>query len=215
MVTDDEKLKENLEYNRKRWGDRAQWEEVDSYGYNWSSMHETPQHYSATYTAETQLLPFLEGRRRIATLEIAPGAGRFTTELIRISSKLTLLDLNQACIDICQERFKYYSHIDYHTNDGISCAMVPDNTYDLIASYDSFVHIDPPIVYSYLEQFRSKLINNGLVWLHHSGYGEDSRGHRTAMTSDLMKKFAEELGYQIVAQQLFYIDCVSVLRWEQ
>lgn len=207
-----QKLEENLTYNINRWGSREQWENLDAFGYNWGSDNSTPSYHRARRISEQMLLPLLDGKREIPILEIAPGAGRFTTELIRLASELHVVDLNQACIDICKERFKYYTNIQYHKNDGVSVQMVPDNAFDLIASFDSFVHIAPEIIRQYIIQFVSKLRAGGIIWLHHSnGYKEV--GHRTEMTSEMMKDFAKEAGLDLVTQHYLSqgIDCISVL----
>jgi ubiquinone/menaquinone biosynthesis C-methylase UbiE len=212
---DDDKIKENIEWNKKRWGQLDKWNEVDSYGYRWGKG--VQQKYNgATLIAEKYLLPYVGGRRDLTILEVAPGAGRFTTELIRIAGKLYLLDLNQACIDICKERFKYYTHIEYFVNDGVSCDMVPDNTFDLIATYDSFVHVEPAVIREYLRQFVSKLVPGGIIWIDHSGRGERELGHRTAMTDKLMMEYASEFGLKVITQRFRNDhDCISILQKRQ
>ncbi len=39
-------------------------------------------------------------------LEIAPGHGRITEYLRKCCEKLTIVDLNESCINICKEQFK-------------------------------------------------------------------------------------------------------------
>ena len=163
--------------------------------------------------AEAWLRPHIGDRLDLKILELAPGGGRFTTELVRISHELHLVDMNQACIDICRERFQYYPNIRYYVNNGRDCRVVPDKDFDLIASFDSMVHVVPEVIRSYVEDFEQKLVPGGILWLDHSGKGYRERGHRTAMTDALMRDFAESLGLQVV-QQYFRNehDCISVLR---
>lgn len=208
------KIQENLAYNRDRWGQRENWERLDGFGYNWSNMHERPGYTSVSKMATDFLIPWSNGRYDLNILEVAPGAGRFTAELLRIAKSLSIVDMNAACIELCRERFRYYSNVDYFVNDGMSVAMVPDSSFDLVASWDSFVHIEPEIIRSYLIGFATKLREGGTVWLHHSATGERKEGHRTAMTDLRMREFAKELNYQVLAQ--YYLaqggDCISVLR---
>ncbi len=214
MSDESAKIQENLAYNRDRWGKREQWEKLDGFGYNWSNMHERPGYTSVSKMAAEYLIPWAEGRYDLTVLEIAPGAGRFTAELLRLAKSLSIVDMNAACIELCRERFRYYTNIEYFVNDGMSVEMVPDAQFDLIASWDSFVHIEPALIRNYLSGFVTKLKSGGLVWLHHSATGARKEGHRTAMTDALMREFSRELHYDMVAQ--YYLagggDCISVLR---
>lgn len=217
MTTDEnrgETPEENLRYNQGRWGQKEKWESVDSWGYNWSAAKERPTYALSVGIAEQMLLPHLAGRRQLKILEVAPGAGRFTTELIRLAYEMYVLDMNQACIDICKERFKWYDNINYLVNDGVSCDMVPDVYFELIASFDSFVHIHPDIIRNYVHQFAKKLVPNGLIWIHHSAHGVNPVGHRTDMTDKKMQDFAADAGLFVEAQHYTSTrsDCISVLR---
>ncbi len=200
----------NIAWNRERWGDASAWREHDLYGYQWGhgkmqSVCETTQ------LAERWLLPHLGERRGLKILELAPGAGRFTAELIRLASSLVLVDLNQACIDICRERFKYYPNVRYLLNDGRSCDVVEDRDFDLIACFDAMVHMAPPVIEAYVTDFAGRLRSGGLLWLDHAGRGEND-GHRTAMTDEIMREFAEDNGLKLVAQHFRNeSDCISVM----
>jgi len=210
-VSDEGDPESNLAWNRQSWGVEDVWRKVDAYGYQWNGAH-MQSISDTTRVAEKWLLPHVGERRDLKVLELAPGAGRFTAELVRISSELCLVDLNQACIDICQERFKYYPNIRYLVNDGMSCDVVQDRDFDLIASFDSMVHMVPPVVESYVADFAGRLASGGLLWLDHSGRGERTTGHRTAMTDALMAEFAEDNGLKVVAQHFRNDhDCISIL----
>ena len=55
--------------------------------------------------------------------------------------------------------------------------------------------------------------SNGLLWLDHSGRGPKTRGHRTAMTDEMMRAFAERYGLTVIAQHFRNNhDCISVLQ---
>ena len=139
--------------------------------------------------AEKYLHPFLPGGE-LDIVEIAPGAGRFTAELIRTARSMVLVDLNQTCIDLCRERFRYYQRIQFVVNDGMSLEAVADGSADLIASWDSFVHIELEVVERYVRQFPRILRAGGIAWIHHSARGKHSEGWRSNMTSELMARYA-------------------------
>jgi ubiquinone/menaquinone biosynthesis C-methylase UbiE len=206
------KIEENLKWNAERWGNEDAWIQKDKFGYKWGNGKQQ-KYNEVTIIAEQYLLPVIGSRRDLQILEIAPGSGRFTTELIRIASTIDIMDMNEACINLCKERFKYYDSISYYVNDGMSLEKVKDKKYDLIASYDSFVHIEPAIIQKYVAQMSKLLSKDGIIWIDHSGKGETDAGHRTSMTDELMKQFAKENGLKVISQNYRNgHDCISILQ---
>ena len=202
----------NLRWNRHAWGKLSRWRGIHRYGYQWGGIHEQSNSDMAA-VAEKYLHPYLNGRKNLTILEIAPGAGRFTTELVRLSHDLHLVDLNPACIRLCRERFRYYPQVQYHLNDGQSLSSVSESTFDLIACYDAAVHMAPEVIRRYVAESAAKLKPGGVLWVDHSGKGEKHEGHRTNMTDARMREFAAEAGLAIVDQPFRNDhDCISVMR---
>jgi SAM-dependent methyltransferase len=104
-------------------------------------------------------------------LEIAPGYGRWTAYLKDLCERLVLVDLTEACIEHCRNRFAESRHVEYHVNDGRSLAMIPDESVDFAFSFDSLVHADASVMSAYLGQLASKLTEGGVGFLHHSNLG--------------------------------------------
>lgn len=104
-------------------------------------------------------------------LEIGPGTGRWTQFLASLCKKLILVELSPKCIDFCKERFKDYSHITYHVNDGRSLRMVIDESIDFVFSHSSLVHAEEDVVLEYLSQLAKKLKRDGIGFIHHSNIG--------------------------------------------
>jgi SAM-dependent methyltransferase len=203
----------NIAWNRHRWGDEAAWRSLDSLGYQWGGgFAQTPALVAAQ--ADKLLRPYLGGRYDLAILELSPGGGRFTAELVRYAKRLSLVDLNDASITICRERFgELPIPIDFAVNDGQSLAGVRGAPFDLIACYDSMVHMHPDVVRGYVLQMRDLLVDGGIAWLDHSGKGQRNSGARTAMTAELMVQYAANAGLT-VEDQVYRNewDCISVLR---
>lgn len=202
----------NIAWNRYRWGSKVNWTGKDNYGYQWGGGYKQ-LNSEATRVSDLFLVPYIKSRYDLKIMELSPGGGRFTAELIRFSRELVLLDMNQACIDICKERFKYYPNVRYFTNDGISCQMIKENDFDLIASFDSMVHMHPGIIQKYVEQFSKMIKSGGLIWLDHSGRGECKNGHRTDMTDQKIAMIASQNGLNIIAQ-IFRNnhDCITIMQ---
>lgn len=203
----------NLELNRNRWGDAEAWNDVDDYGYRWAGGVQQTVGGFARF-CDRFLRPYTADRYDHAILEVAPGGGRFTAELVRYAATLDLLDMNQACLDICAERFRYMpTPMRFFENDGRDCSMLEGNQYTLIASFDSFVHIHPDIVCSYVHQLGALLAPEGRMWIDHSGRGAREQGHRTDLTPEVMRQFGEQCGLVAESQQFRNDhDCITVFQ---
>lgn len=202
----------NLEWNKKTWGrDEDLWRSTYKYGYYWPGGTNQKNNI-VTLIAEKYLLPHLDGRRDLKIIELAPGGGRFTPELIRLSREMHLVDYNEACISICKERFQYYPNMQFYVNDGKSISIVPGDDFDLIACFDSMVHMAGSVIEKYIASFVHKLKVGGIVWLDHSGKGVSEAGCRSDMTKEKMVDIAEANGFFVSAQSFRSpTDCISVL----
>ena len=208
-------IESNIEWNRHSWGELDRWEGAHQYGTRWDAGNPQPN-YEAAEIADQYLAPYLPAPYGLTILELAPGAGRFTAELVRHADTLVVVDMNEACLTLCRERFKYYRNMEFVLNDGTSCADVPRKEYDLIASFDSMVHMSPPVIERYVEQFADLVKPGGILWLDHSAKGQKQSGHRSSMTDREMRACAERFGLEVVAQPLRNDhDCISVLRRPQ
>lgn len=204
---------QNIKFNQDRWGRKEAWIEKDQFGYRWGGGVQQTVGGIAKF-ADAFLKPYTSDRYDHTVLELSPGGGRFTAELVRYASKIDLLDMNQACLDICRERFKYYPlEMRFFANDGRNCDMLDHHDYSLIVCFDSMVHMHPQIINEYVRQLGCRLSQEGLLWLDHSGKGIRETGHRTDMNPEKMAEFGASHGLIVVAQQFRNDhDCVTVFR---
>lgn len=211
---EDHDVETNLEWNRQRWGQRDGWRRHDQFGYRWGRGTQQTVGQIARF-ADVFFRPHTDGRYDLRILELAPGAGRFTAELLRYASTMCVVDLNVASLDVCRERFSFVpTPISYALTDGRSFENVPEGSeWDVVASFDSMVHMHPEVIQRYVAAIPTVLAPTGFAWLDHSGKGRREGGHRTAMTAELMVAFAEVAGLSVVSQIYRNSwDCVSVLR---
>ena len=214
-----ERARENVETCLRKWDNREYWENQIRYGDGWSGSNEQAA-FNTSKVVQTYLKPFIPDRA-LDILEIAPGGGRMTSELIPLCRSLVIVDVCEACIEICKERFKYSDNIEFYVNDGSSLEMVEDGSRDLIVSYDSFVHIDPEIIEIYVSQFAAKLRDFGVVWLTHSSRASEAEW-RSDMSKEKMAAMAERHGLVTKAQigfiphrddqGFFWRDYISILK---
>jgi SAM-dependent methyltransferase len=209
---DDVDRNTNIEWNRQRWGQPEGWSAHDGYGYQWGRGYQQTVGGLARF-CDDELRPWTLGRYDLKICELSPGGGRFTAELIRYAGAMTLVDLNEAAIEVCRQRFSYYpTSMAFYVNDGLTLDVVPDDSYDLVACFDSMVHMHPDVIDSYVASARRLLSAGGRLWLDHSGKGKREKGHRTDMTDQKMAILAQKHGYEVLSQSYRNDhDCVSVL----
>src|SRR5437868_15472431 len=93
------------------------------------------------------ILPRIAGMLPAGTiLEIGPGYGRWTHYLKDYCQELLIVDRAAECIEACRRRFSSEPRITGFVNQRGSLAMIPDQSIDLIFSFDVFVHIKRDVV---------------------------------------------------------------------
>jgi ubiquinone/menaquinone biosynthesis C-methylase UbiE len=164
----------SLEWNRQEWGQQHTWAEG---GDEWSDIAAScGQPYAEWKDAlvETFIAPYAVDAE---VLEIAPGYGRWTEFLASLARRVVLVDINENCLRACKKRFEGLMHIEYQLGDGDSLP-VPDASQDFVWSFDSFVHMDPPVVREYVREIARVLRPGGSAVVHHA----DMRGWSLALT---------------------------------
>ena len=95
----------SIELNRDHWGSNYAWPEGgDEWSHDWGDVD--TQWFGSILPRIRAFVPAPQ------ILEIAPGFGRWTRFLKDLCDDLTIVDLNENCIERCRERFrgliKYY-----------------------------------------------------------------------------------------------------------
>jgi ubiquinone/menaquinone biosynthesis C-methylase UbiE len=175
---------------------------------NWSSGgHEWSAHFGTTEKLWNEhlfshLIPF-RGKK---ILEIAPGHGRITQFLAILAGELQVVDLNENCIEETKKKLGTFVE-KYHTNDGRSLTSLEDEYFDLVFSFDSFVHMHANVIEAYIKEINRVLKPGGYGLIHHSYLqgGKDesfqNKAGRSNMTPDIFKGFVESNGMQILLQK--------------
>ncbi|MEZ5978222.1 MAG: class I SAM-dependent methyltransferase [Planctomycetota bacterium] len=139
-------------------------------------------------------------------LEIGPGGGRFTAELLAAGPRsLALLDLSPKCLEMCRERFgDRDGSIRYLLGDGTSVPIEEDGSIDLVFSFDVFVHVERPEVLGYFRDFARLLAPGGHGVVHYASVdraptGRDPfSGWRARFRSDDMREILAMTGLELV-----------------
>jgi SAM-dependent methyltransferase len=156
-----------VDENAAFWAEYGWAEAGEEWSEGWGGSH--AQWYGVILPRIARFLP------AGSMLEIAPGHGRWTSYLREHCNRLAIVDLDEACIDACRQRFEGDHRIRYHVNDGVSLAMIDDESIDFAFSFDSLVHADAEVVASYLRELARTLAPDGVGFVHHSNAGRYRR----------------------------------------
>ena len=190
----------NIEEQKKLWGNPDNW---SNEGHEWST------YFGTTDNLWSIIYPKFENYLKGEVLEIAPGFGRITEYLLQKIDNLSVIDLNEICIQKCKEKFgdKIKNYI---VNDGKTLNF-EDNLFDFIFSFDSFVHMTSDVIESYIQEISRTLKKDGYAFIHHSFLYSSSQptqniGGRSDMNPDLFKSFVEKYNMKIISQENFRIS---------
>jgi SAM-dependent methyltransferase len=223
FLSDDEK---NIEWMRRVYSEKKYWSEELQYGNRWSKDKPIKDYRVPAWTVSRTLTPFLPTTPISTALEIGPGGGRWTAELLRIASRLHLIDVSASALDVCRERFKYYDNVEYHLTDNGDLGFLANRTLDLIFSWGVLVHVSAGLVEEYVSQFHRLLSGSGVAVVQHSNFGTNKRLARSNVTKAWFTEMVERHGLTIKAQigtsggfypeykdgrERVYLDTLSVL----
>jgi ubiquinone/menaquinone biosynthesis C-methylase UbiE len=191
---------------QRRWNEDYMWEHD---GHEWSEV------FGGTEKLwNTEIFPYIKEFRNKRILEIAPGRGRITQFLSVLGSEITVVDLNETCIE--HTKYKLGDHVDkYIVNDGKSLSGVPDESIDLVISWDSFVHMHKNITEEYIKEISRVLSPNGKSFIHHSWFQEGSEystqniAGRSNMSPELFTEMVEKYNMKTLHQ--FNVKFVEVV----
>lgn len=187
----------NIQEQIDVWGDENNW---SANGDEWSI------HFGSTKKLHEIILQKIENYLKGNVLEIAPGFGRMTKLLLSKDIILDIVDLNSNCIEKCQKMFGTKIN-SYTINNGFSLNFSSDN-YDFIFSYDSFVHMSPDVIESYIKDMSKILKVGGYAFIHHSFFtGSDKPRNniagRSNMSPDVFRQLVNNNDMSIVSQENF------------
>ncbi len=141
----------------------------------------------------------------VTTLEIGPGAGRWTDVLVSRASHLTLVDVSERPLELCRQRFGENGHISYILTPGSKLSGVANDSIDAVWSFDVFVHLAPPDQASYLQEISRVLTPGGVAVIHHAdgrnrGFLPSRQGWRSPMSRNLFAALAAQRGLRTQSQ---------------
>ncbi|MDD2676570.1 MAG: class I SAM-dependent methyltransferase [Methylacidiphilaceae bacterium] len=155
------------EANLRVWNDEYSWPEDGDEWKGQAQLCGVPYLEWKAAVVEYLLAPaILPGA---TVLEIGPGHGRWTAEILPRCGRAILVDLSSSCLEHYRRRFSGFDRVEYHLGDGQSLSGVEPNGVDFAWSFDVFVHIERVSFCGYLQELGRVLRPGGSAVLHHAG----------------------------------------------
>jgi ubiquinone/menaquinone biosynthesis C-methylase UbiE len=162
-------------------------------------------------------------------IDLAAGHGRHSAILAERCKTLHVTDINPECISAARERLGAPPHIHYHVIDGSSLSFASSGSISLVFTFDSMVHFDDEVVFSYIDETSRVLRAGGLGFFHHSNYtaspGGDFRKNphgRNFMSQAFFIHRAQKAGLEVVRSEAINwgggdnfvknLDCLTLVR---
>lgn len=134
------------------------------------------------------------------TLEIGPGAGRWSVALQRASRELILVDLSETAIELCRRRLAQFHNVSFHLTDGATLPL-PASSVDFVWSFDVFVHIAPRDQQTYLVELARVMRPGAQAIIHHAGRGSVHReAWRSGMSAERFVDLVQAAGMCVITQ---------------
>ncbi|MGV0716355.1 class I SAM-dependent methyltransferase [Mycolicibacterium sp. XJ662] len=153
-----------LDWNRQTWGQEHDWARHGDEWDDLASYCRRPYAMWKDALVETFMAPYVVDAD---VVEIAPGYGRWSEYMAESARSIVLVDINENCLNACRQRFGHFDNFDYQLGDGTSLP-VADSSVDFVWSFDSFVHMDPDVVRSYVFEIGRVLRPGGSAIVHHA-----------------------------------------------
>jgi hypothetical protein len=163
-------------------------------------------------------------------MEIGVGGGKTAALLKRHCAELICTDIAAEMLKATRDRIGD-DGVTYVKVDGIKLSGIRSHSVDVCFSFDTMVHMEPRDIFNYLTQIPTLMRGRRLCVLHHNNTLSElgwkrflsewdknlmgrSGGSFSVMTNDLMARFLDHLGYEVLLKDSETIprDCVWVVR---
>lgn len=181
----------------------------DLYGLQWGDPELVAP---LRFVRDTYLTPYV--RRDHAAVEIGPGGGRWTRYLIGFG-ELFVVDVHAELIAEIKKNFDQ-PNMRFVLNDGTDFPGIPDRSIQFLFSFGTFVHLDLPLIETYVDNMRRILTDDANVVIQ---YADKTKimGRRADTFAendpDAMRRLVTGAGYQIAEEDLTTLWHSSIVRF--
>lgn len=179
------------------------------YGLDWGDP-ETVE--PLKFIRDRYVLPYVRSDQ--SALEIGPGGGRWTRYLVSFR-KLYVVDYYSEALEEVRKNV-HRSNMEFIRNNGTDFPGVQENSIDYLFSFGTFVHLDVPIIESYLRNMRPLLRGGSNVVLHYSDKTKVMAQVNAGFSENnpaTMRRLVVEHGYKILEEDLTSMWHSSLVRF--
>ena len=133
--------------------------------------------------------------------EIGSGGGRVAARVAPLVEKLTCFDISIEMLKKAKKALKSFTNIDYKELQDCQFPKELNAAYDMVYSFDVFVHLDLHTIWKYLLEIKKILKPNGKVFLHTTNL----------KTPDGWERFSRQDRFQIVTHYFNTPDIIDLL----
>jgi hypothetical protein len=180
------------------------------YGQEWGDLDDVPP---LAFVLERYLRPYVDPTR--VAVEIGPGGGRWTRHLTGFR-KLYIVEYYAELLSEVQRTFVRRENLVFIKNNGNDFPGIPADSIDFLFSFGVFVHLDMPIVESYLDNIKPIIKPGANVVIHYAD--------KTKIMAKLNEGFAENdpermrqavqtRGYEILEEDVTTLWHSSIIRF--
>jgi SAM-dependent methyltransferase len=178
------------------------------YGLSWGDP-ETAE--PLRFLRDRYLLPYVKPEQD--ALEIGPGGGRWTRYLLPFH-KVYVVDYHQELLDELRRNFRKPNMV-FIKNHGSDFPGVPAKSVDFVFTFGTFVHLDTPIIETYMKNIREVLRPGGNAIVHYSDKTKIMARENTGFsenTPDKMRQIVLQAGFKILEEDLTTMWHSSLMR---
>lgn len=144
------------------------------------------------------------------SLEIGPGNGMFSMDFRAWASNF-FLDVLLDRGDVIRKKFnpRHHKYLKFYTTRNTECSNIPQNSCNLVFSWDTFVFFTQQHVQQYLHDIKRVLIPGGYVFIQYADCHYDQeldlakRGYWNYNTKTAMTQMIKDAGYEVVEMNQF------------
>jgi SAM-dependent methyltransferase len=203
--------------------DRDPWfRQYKHLGDEWGSP-QWVDHVIATY-AQPWLSPSAE------VVEIGPGGGRYTCELLSRAASVTGVDVSPRMLARASGRFAGNPKFHGMLGSGTDLAGIPSGTVDFVFAFNVFIQLLPEDIYSYFLEIGRVLRDGGVASIHYATLSSEegwkhfdanrtqwsaspcARGRFTCLPMQAAELFATRAGLAVIRHQFVGRDAVLAMR---
>jgi ubiquinone/menaquinone biosynthesis C-methylase UbiE len=180
------------------------------YGNDWAVIRNVPP---LRHVLEHWVLPYVKPDQ--VALEIGAGGGRWTRHMLGFR-KLYLVDYYPEVMAETKRSLGNRGNLEFVLNNGSDFPGIADSSIDFCFSFGTFVHLDPPIIESYLDNLRRVMKPGANIVIQYSDktkvLAQKNEGF-SDNTPEKMRLAIESRGYRILEEDTTSLWHSSLVRF--